>query len=90
MKLFKKVLAVLGVFYLLNPGWGVVEFIPDGIPVVGNLDEAAILYWLLRYLGFQWPGSGDLNPEDGIKELQERIRKLKESQTSEESHDSQP
>lgn len=31
-------LAVAGL-YLLNPGWGVFELIPDNLPVVGNLDE---------------------------------------------------
>jgi len=31
----------LGVVYLLNPGAGVIEFIPDALPIIGNLDEAA-------------------------------------------------
>lgn len=45
MKLAKTISVVLGgllgVIYLLNPGAGVIELIPDNIPVVGNLDEAA-------------------------------------------------
>lgn len=31
----------LGVVYLVNPTAGVLELIPDALPVVGNLDEAA-------------------------------------------------
>lgn len=32
---------VLGVVYVLNPGAGFIEFIPDNLPIFGNLDEAA-------------------------------------------------
>jgi hypothetical protein len=40
-------LAITGFIYLLNPGAGVFELIPDNIPFIGNLDEgvAAILVW---------------------------------------------
>lgn len=31
----------IGVIYLINPTAGVLELIPDALPVVGNLDEAA-------------------------------------------------
>jgi len=39
--------SVLGVVYLLNPTAGVFEFIPDNLPLIGNLDEsvAAFLLW---------------------------------------------
>jgi uncharacterized membrane protein YkvA (DUF1232 family) len=40
--------------YLLNFGFGVVEFIPDNIPIIGNLDEtvaAAALLYALRHFG---------------------------------------
>ena len=47
----KKLLYVLGaivsVAYLLNPGAGVFEILPDNLPIVGNLDEAAFLGLLL-------------------------------------------
>ena len=45
--------AALGIFctiYLLNPSAGWVEFIPDFIPTIGNLDEAAAVLILLRCL----------------------------------------
>ncbi len=32
---------LVGAFYLLNPSAGIFELIPDNLPVVGNLDEAA-------------------------------------------------
>ncbi len=46
---------VLALLYLLNPGAGIFELIPDNIPYIGNLDEAgavALLLACLRYFGF--------------------------------------
>lgn len=48
-------IAALCAIYLINPTMGVIEFIPDNIPIVGNLDEAtatAILLACARYFGF--------------------------------------
>jgi uncharacterized membrane protein YkvA (DUF1232 family) len=48
-------LGVLATLYLLNPGAGFFELIPDNLPIVGNLDEAAataLLLACLRYFGF--------------------------------------
>ena len=45
------VLGVLSAFYLLNPGFGYVDFIPDSLPVAGNIDElgaSALLLWAFR------------------------------------------
>ncbi len=45
--------ALLGLLYILNPGAGVIELLPDALPIVGNLDEAAmmsLLLWSLRGL----------------------------------------
>jgi len=47
-------LGVIALLYLLNIGMGFIEFIPDNIPFVGNLDEAgavALLLMCLRYFG---------------------------------------
>jgi len=47
--------AMLSLVYLLNPTFGVFEFIPDNLPFIGNLDEAtatAILLACARYFGF--------------------------------------
>jgi hypothetical protein len=40
---------VLGLVYLLNPTLGVLELIPDNLPIVGNLDEgvATMLIWYM-------------------------------------------
>lgn len=45
-------LATAGIcgLYLVNPGAGVLEFIPDNFPIVGNLDEAAATTGLLLAL----------------------------------------
>ena len=39
--------ALLGFIYILNPTAGIIEFIPDNLPIVGNLDEgvAFLLVW---------------------------------------------
>ncbi len=58
MKPFKSLLVfvvgLLASFYLVNPGAGIFELIPDNLPLVGNLDEAgatALLLASLRYFG---------------------------------------
>ena len=48
---------VVGVIYLLNPTLGI-DLLPDNLPIVGNLDEAAIMLIVLgavRYLGIAMP-----------------------------------
>jgi hypothetical protein len=37
----KKILGVVCLLYLANIGAGLIEFIPDIIPVFGNVDEGA-------------------------------------------------
>ena len=40
--------------YLINPGMGVFELIPDNLPFIGNLDEATaavLLISALKYFG---------------------------------------
>lgn len=44
----------LAFLYLMNPTFGVFEFVPDNIPLVGNIDEATatmVLLGALRYFG---------------------------------------
>ena len=36
--------AILGAIYLLNPTAGILELLPDNLPIVGNLDEAAAFF----------------------------------------------
>ena len=48
-------LGLFSAFYLLNPGAGIFEIVPDNVPIVGNLDEAAaaaLLLACLRYFGY--------------------------------------
>lgn len=45
---------IIGFIYLLNPTAGVFEVIPDALPIIGNLDEAAatiLVLGALRALG---------------------------------------
>ncbi len=51
-------LGLLSTIYLLNPTAGFFELIPDNIPIIGNLDEAAavaLLVMCLRYFGYELP-----------------------------------
>jgi uncharacterized membrane protein YkvA (DUF1232 family) len=64
-------LGLLSLAYLLNPGAGVFELIPDNLPLLGNLDEAtavALLLASLRYFGLDLtaflPGSPKRKPKD--------------------------
>jgi len=43
-------LAVGSGLYLLNPTMGLFELLPDNLPLVGNLDEAAMVTMLLGCL----------------------------------------
>ncbi len=57
--LFVAFTAIISVIYMLNPTWGVIEVIPDNIPIIGNLDEAtamAVLVACLRYFGYDIAG----------------------------------
>lgn len=48
----------LAVLYLINPTLGFFEFIPDNLPLIGNLDEVAataLLLNALHYFGVDLP-----------------------------------
>ncbi len=50
---------LISLLYLINPGAGVFELIPDHFPIVGNLDEAtaaAVFLAALRYFGVDLTG----------------------------------
>ena len=36
--------------YILNPGMGFIELIPDNLPVIGNLDEAGATVLLVQLI----------------------------------------
>ncbi len=49
---------ILGGLYIINPSLGVIELLPDPIPIIGNLDEAAVMlliFGAMRYLGWKLP-----------------------------------
>jgi len=48
-------LGIIAFLYLLNIGAGIIEFIPDNFPFIGNLDEGSavvLLLMCLSYFGF--------------------------------------
>lgn len=51
MKTFTALLGgILGLIYILNPTAGIIELIPDNLPFIGNLDEAAAVLLILGCL----------------------------------------
>jgi uncharacterized membrane protein YkvA (DUF1232 family) len=45
---------IIAAVYLLNPGAGIFEVLPDNLPFIGNLDEAVaagLLIMCLKYFG---------------------------------------
>lgn len=53
MKVFFVALTgVIAGIYLLNPTLGVFEFIPDNLPLIGNLDEAGAMVLVVAALGY--------------------------------------
>ena len=49
------VIGLICVAYLFNPTAGVLELLPDNLPIIGNLDEAGAvtgLLWALNSLGW--------------------------------------
>jgi uncharacterized membrane protein YkvA (DUF1232 family) len=51
-------LGLLSALYILNPTAGFFELIPDNLPFIGNLDEAAavtLLLMCMRYFGIDLP-----------------------------------
>lgn len=53
---------ILGIFcliYLLMPNLGVVELLPDFLPVVGHLDELAVTFLMTHFFGIGWGRDND-------------------------------
>ena len=51
-KILLHVIGLTSLLYLMNIGVGVIELIPDNIPIVGNLDEATATILLINYLRY--------------------------------------
>lgn len=49
-KLVRIVVVILCGLYLLNPTAGLIEFLPDNLPLVGNLDEFAATFLMFAAL----------------------------------------
>ena len=70
---------LISLVYLINPGAGFLEIIPDNFPIIGNLDEAAacaVILAAFRYFGMDLTaflgrgvekGSQSSDPKDGRK-----------------------
>jgi len=52
------ILGIISAIYLLNFSFGFIEFLPDALPIVGNLDEVFMVGMLassLSYFGINMP-----------------------------------
>lgn len=45
-------IGLVSFLYLLNPTFGLFEFIPDAVPFIGNLDEATASFLFLSSLSY--------------------------------------
>jgi len=62
-------LGLLATLYILNPTAGLFEIIPDNLPFVGNLDEAAavaLLLMCLKYFGIDLPDIFRREKDDNV------------------------
>lgn len=49
---FVLLLGIISALYLLNFSFGFIEFLPDSLPLVGNVDEAVAAYLLYSVLEY--------------------------------------
>lgn len=63
-------LSAVGVLYILNPTLGVFEFLPDNLPIIGNLDEGLayllVYYGIMEFVGPYLNFSKPTPPEDDV------------------------
>jgi uncharacterized membrane protein YkvA (DUF1232 family) len=43
-------IGIVALLYLINPTFGLFEFIPDQLPIIGNIDEAFATFLLMNAL----------------------------------------
>jgi hypothetical protein len=51
-KITVALIGIISFLYLVNPGMGVFELIPDNIPLIGNMDETTAAYLLISALAY--------------------------------------
>lgn len=59
----------VALLYLINPTLGVFEFLPDNLPLIGNLDDgaaAALILGGLRYFGIDLLGLFNQSPTQKV------------------------
>jgi len=56
--------AIIGLVYILNPTAGILEFIPDNIPLIGNLDEGVAFMFIIAGLVEFFEGKKNRKPAD--------------------------
>ncbi|MCJ7695971.1 MAG: DUF1232 domain-containing protein [Anaerolineaceae bacterium] len=56
--------AIIGLIYILNPTAGIFEFIPDNIPLIGNLDEGVAFMFIITGLVEFFEGKKSRKPAD--------------------------
>jgi len=69
-------LGLLSLIYLVNPGFGVFELLPDAIPGIGNVDEGLAAYVLFSVITY-FLGK-DIGLFTSMKEQEEEKRQLED------------
>lgn len=65
-------LGLSSLIYLLNPGAGLFELIPDNLPLIGNLDEVAagiLMLIALKHFDIDWSDFFSRNDGSGFKDI---------------------
>lgn len=60
-------LSIIGVLYILNPTLGLLEFIPDNLPIIGNLDESVAVMLVLAGIVEALEGKKYQKPKKNIE-----------------------
>jgi hypothetical protein len=82
-RFFVFILFVLSIAYLVNPGAGIFELIPDNIPLVGNLDEVGAAVLFLNCLRFLF----GIDLTKIFEKEEEEVKRVKEVRESSEEKD---
>ena len=67
------IVAVIATIYLLNPTAGIIELLPDNLPIIGNLDEAGAVAVLVNTLGYY---GIDMSRLYGRKKPVKKVRRI--------------
>ncbi len=67
-------LGILAALYIIYPSFGIFEIIPDNLPLIGNIDEAAATTLLIAVLGYFGIDVGNFFHKKDIQQKQKYLK----------------